>query len=628
MFDGLFSGSSGTSTKATGQFSGLFDHVNNTTSAPKTPAYKGTNPLKQQLAQGKISKQDFLKQFSQQNNAPTDSNPYSAKNVITGGVHGLGTGLKEIGQGLARTAIATPLATVTQKTLTPNKAGAFIFGKEPVQTIQQQGEQAAASHPGGFHIKGTKTTLTPTQTGLAESLLSGVNTLSTIVAPAKGVLSKSGIDITAGVKNTLDNVRTNGVLETAKKANIVEAAKTPVLPELEPKTVAPPEVAPVETPPAQPVSEPVQTPKQSEYSPGSQRLQQAFSKSTGHVEVASNDGVKFEIGSMGKNQLTKKGGQADRFDNSELPATIKNIKSAYRASDNPKSYRYDNIAWVSKMPDGEKRVIYTRQNANGAEEIINAHSIQKTPTYEKGLASFGSPDGSRTRIEGLEAQQSNPLTYKASPNVAETTSSVKPVTQPTQGAEAVVATPKVEEPAPVEKPAEPNKTSGVAKSIEAKAIEKKLTTGFKDLAGFEGKNVKEQAGKVSDLITSDPEKMRRIVNGDESVPEGMSGSMFIKGVEEHALQNNDTDLLRSLASSPITSETSIHASELRLLAEREPDSAVAKMRELASARKQAFETKAKTTVSKAVRATAKEIKAAIPKVKEEDWDNFLAGLKC
>ena len=42
------------------------------------------------------------------------------------------------------------------------------------------------------------------------------------------------------------------------------------------------------------------------------------------------------------------------------------------------NYRIDNKAWVSEMPNGETRVIYTRQNRNGAEEILNWHKLDET----------------------------------------------------------------------------------------------------------------------------------------------------------------------------------------------------------------------------------------------------------
>lgn len=172
------------------------------------------------------------------------------------------------------------------------------------------------------------------------------------------------------------------------------------------------------------------------------------------------------------------------------------------------------------------------------------------------------------------------------------------------------------------------KTSGVAKSIEAKAIEKKLTTGFGDLAEFKGRHVEDQAVKVGKLITEKPDDMLSIVNGQKPLPEGMSGSMFIKGVEEHALQTGDTELLRKLAQSPLASETSIHASELRLLGEREPDSALAKIKEITAARRKASESRMKGSVDKVITQTAKEIKDAVKKPTKMDWNVFAESLKC
>jgi hypothetical protein len=131
----------------------------------------------------------------------------------------------------------------------------------------------------------------------------------------------------------------------------------------------------------------------------------AFNKSTDQVKVG-----KFEIGSFGKNTLERKVTQTDRFPINELEETQKHITGAYKASSNPSNYRKDNIAWIAKMPNGETRVIYTRKNSSGIEEIINAHKITD-PKFETTLKSYGTPDQSRTGIFSLERSESNPLTY-------------------------------------------------------------------------------------------------------------------------------------------------------------------------------------------------------------------------
>ena len=164
------------------------------------------------------------------------------------------------------------------------------------------------------------------------------------------------------------------------------------------------------------------------YSDNSKKIAKIFDKSTNQQIIAKKNGVNFELGSFGKNHQIRKLGEVknDRFPESELPKTIENIKQSYRASDNPKNYRYDNIVHIAEMPNGESRAIITRQNFNGAEEVISWHKInlQKNPNYIKSLESFGSPEGNRTPITGLEDQRSNPLSYGTNKSITNNNSSV------------------------------------------------------------------------------------------------------------------------------------------------------------------------------------------------------------
>lgn len=109
---------------------------------------------------------------------------------------------------------------------------------------------------------------------------------------------------------------------------------------------------------------------------------------------------KFELGTFGKNAYTRKLNQKDRFPISELEQTYENITKAFK-SGNEKSYRKDNIAWIAEMPNNEKRVIYTRLNENGNEEIINWHKITNND-FIKNLEKFGVPTRNRTSIINLE----------------------------------------------------------------------------------------------------------------------------------------------------------------------------------------------------------------------------------
>lgn len=126
----------------------------------------------------------------------------------------------------------------------------------------------------------------------------------------------------------------------------------------------------------------------------------------------------FELGSFGKNAIERKSDQSDRFPISELEETAKHIVTAYKGSNNTDTYRKDNIAHIAEMPDGERRVIYTRQNASGKEEIINAHKISN-PAFEEQLKSFGTPERTRTAIRSLEGSSPNPLEDRGTSKVDE-----------------------------------------------------------------------------------------------------------------------------------------------------------------------------------------------------------------
>ncbi len=257
-------------------------------------------------------------------------------------------------------------------------------------------------------------------------------------------------------------------------------------------------------------------------------------------------------------------------------------------------------------------------------------------------------DRTKVQVADISNQIAQKLTTKApavenTPPAEATTPPVPPVvgkSAPTQGdsgfswdkaEKAPEIAPKVivppTEETPIEAPANPDKVSGVAKSIAEKSIEKNLTDSFNELAGYESKTVKDQAERVATLITSDPEQMRAIVTGDKPLPAGMSGSMFIKGVEEHATQNGDVGLIRDLATSPLTSETSVHAQELRFLAEREQSSAVQAIRDLQKAREAKMQGKDVTTEkSTIIDDIQKSVKRSAPT--KQTWGEFIDSIKC
>lgn len=166
----------------------------------------------------------------------------------------------------------------------------------------------------------------------------------------------------------------------------------------------------------------------------------------------------------------------------------------------------------------------------------------------------------------------------------------------------------------------------VRASKVAVSIEQKVKGAFDNVAGYEQINVKDQAKRASELITSDIDRVRRIVSGELPLPDGLRAGMLIKGVEEYALATDDIDLLRSLAVSPLVAETSVHAQELRLLAERDENSVLSRVQDLASARAKVVE-KRYGTIEKAVKQEVEKIKKEV-KVSKYDWNSFINSIEC
>ena len=171
------------------------------------------------------------------------------------------------------------------------------------------------------------------------------------------------------------------------------------------------------------------------------------------------------------------------------------------------------------------------------------------------------------------------------------------------------------------------KQSKVGTSIESKAIEKSLTKGFGDTAGYDPITIKDQAERASNLMNRDIGLARDMVKGNIPMESGLKGEMLIKAMEDHAEKTGNVELLRDIANSPLVSETSAHAQAMRILAERNPDSVVTKLGDIKKARETAFEKKTGKKADKAVKDTVKEIKSRVT-IKKEDWSSFIESIKC
>lgn len=172
------------------------------------------------------------------------------------------------------------------------------------------------------------------------------------------------------------------------------------------------------------------------------------------------------------------------------------------------------------------------------------------------------------------------------------------------------------------------KTAGSATRIQKAALEKDINIRSEDLPKYESMNMKEQAGKVADLVNNDRQKAVDIIDGKASAPAGVDPHFVHVALEKVAMKDGDADLLTKLANSHINAELSGAGQKLRIAAERDPNSPVERMRQIKEAREEAFEKKSGTTAAKATSQTAKEIGSKIKAPSKLDWQTFVEGIKC
>ena len=178
---------------------------------------------------------------------------------------------------------------------------------------------------------------------------------------------------------------------------------------------------------------------------------------------------------------------------------------------------------------------------------------------------------------------------------------------------------------------EGGKPSGIAMSIEARAIEQGLTKGFKDLAEYDPVTIKRQSQLMSDLMKTDIEKAKRVATGKEVLPPELKGSTALKAMEEYAMETRDGQLASELANSPLASETSVAGQTLRLLAEKDPNSAIIKIQEIMKERQMSAEKKLLGKTPEKVKTEIKEsLKEKVKKNKpsKKSWERFIDEITC
>ncbi len=133
-----------------------------------------------------------------------------------------------------------------------------------------------------------------------------------------------------------------------------------------------------------------------------------------------------------------------------------------------------------------------------------------------------------------------------------------------------------------------------------------------------------------EALKNDPEYAIQIAMGEENPPRGLRAMSVFFGVEDWAQQNQDVDLMQRLATASTRSmEATAMGQEIRMLRERNPNSPVAMMQEVVTAREKASVKRNGPTAKAKVKIT-KDIKESIKtqNKQKEPWIRFLEKIKC
>lgn len=169
----------------------------------------------------------------------------------------------------------------------------------------------------------------------------------------------------------------------------------------------------------------------------------------------------------------------------------------------------------------------------------------------------------------------------------------------------------------------------IAKSVQQKAIEKRLTKGFEDVAEYNKITIEDQSRRAAEVM-QDIENARAMIRGEKELPSGLKEASLIIAAEEYIAETGDVSFAEELANSPLTVATSEAAQQLRIAAERDPDSATAKLSELKEARQKVFEERSKKTLKQAKKEEVANLKEKVKKSKptKETWNSFIDSIQC
>jgi len=186
---------------------------------------------------------------------------------------------------------------------------------------------------------------------------------------------------------------------------------------------------------------------------------------------------------------------------------------------------------------------------------------------------------------------------------------------------------------PEVKPIPVGKPAGVAKSIEAKAVERGITEAFEGLAEYGPVVIKEQTERIGKLMETNIERAKKMATGVEPLDNNIKGAMLVKMMEDWAMENRDGAFIAELVKSPLVSETSEAGQTLRLTRERTPDSATAKIQEVKKTREEVAKKRRRGKTQAQERGKIKEgldkkMEQGKKKISKRSWDSLIDEIAC
>lgn len=148
-----------------------------------------------------------------------------------------------------------------------------------------------------------------------------------------------------------------------------------------------------------------------------------------------------------------------------------------------------------------------------------------------------------------------------------------------------------------------------------------------EVIGYTPRQIKEQEKLTNDLIENNLELARKYISGEIELPRQYSGAYLLGQLEKHAIKTKNIELLQEIGNSQFTSETSVHGSELRMLAERDqllPSKVISDIKKIKEARrpKSLNDTVKKTAVDIQKKAGKKKLRT------KKNWQALLEELTC